>query len=140
MSACHSPSRGALARTLMSWTALRASSGVEDGGAVAPGVEDVVDAVAHSVAGVVAINAGHEQVVVVGVDVADGGGDGEANGVGVERASGGAASDAATTAQGGGSGASAIVWLGIKVIPCRHGDDTAADRRAGPSVDPAGGG
>jgi hypothetical protein len=46
----------------------------------------VVDAVAPPVAAVVPSDAGHEQVLVAGVDVANRGGNREANGLRVERA------------------------------------------------------
>src|SRR6185436_14001404 len=74
---------------------------VEEGGPVAPRVEDLVDAVAYPMSGGVAIDTRHEQVVVVGVHVADRGGDGEAKGIGVERPACGAASDAPAAAHGG---------------------------------------
>ena len=46
---------------------------------VAPGVEDVLDTSSHLCARRFALGAGHEKVVVVGVDMPDGGRDGESD-------------------------------------------------------------
>ena len=63
---------------------------------VAPGVEDVLDTTSHLCSRRFALGAGHEEVVVVGVDMSDGGHDGESDGLGFQRSPRGAPPDAAT--------------------------------------------
>ena len=65
---------------------------------VAPGVEDVLDTTSHLCSRRFALGAGHEEVVVIGVDMSDGGHDGESDGVRFQRLPGGASPDAATAA------------------------------------------
>ena len=57
----------------------RSSKDVEWCRTVAPGVEDVLDTTSHLCARRFALGAGHEEVVVVGVDMPDGGHDGESD-------------------------------------------------------------
>ncbi len=77
--------------------------------------------------GVVAIDARHQQVVVVGVDVADRCGDGEADGVGIERSAGGASSDATAAAQCGvvGDRVGAGRWAAGELFPDGSGEAVA---------------
>src|ERR1700742_4896321 len=76
----------------------RSSKDVEWCRTVAPGVEDVLDTSSHSCSCRFALGAGHEEVVVVGVDMPDGRRDGESDGLGLQRSPGGASPDAATAA------------------------------------------
>ena len=76
----------------------RSSKDVEWRRTVAPGVEDVLDTSSHLCARRFALGAGHEKVVVVSVDMPDGGRDGESDGLGFQCAPGGASPDAATAA------------------------------------------
>jgi hypothetical protein len=76
----------------------RSSTDVEWCRTVAPGVEDVLDTTSHLCSRRFALGAGHEEVVVVGVDISDGGHDGESDGLGFQCSPGGASPDAATAA------------------------------------------
>src|SRR4051812_40258212 len=72
---------------------------VEHRHTVAPRVDDVLDTLVHLCASRFAVDTRHQQGVVVGVDMAHGGDDGEAESVGVQRPSGGASSHTAAAAR-----------------------------------------
>ena len=76
----------------------RSSRPVERCRTVAPRVEDVLDTTSHLCSRGFALDAGHEEVVVVGVDMPDGGHDGQSDGLGFQCSPGGASPDAATAA------------------------------------------
>src|SRR6478609_283328 len=71
---------------------------VEHRNTVAPRVDDVLDTLVHLCASRFAVATRHEQDVVVGVDMADGGNDGEAYSVAVQGSPGGASSHTAAAA------------------------------------------
>ena len=71
---------------------------VEHRNTVAPRVDDVLDTLVHVCASRFAVDPRHEQGVVVGVDMADGGNDGEAYSVAVQGSPGGASSHPAAAA------------------------------------------
>lgn len=68
----------------------------------APGIDDVLDTLLHLRSSRFAVHSRHEQVVVVGVDMADGGDDRKAHSVGVECPPGGTSSHPAAATRRGG--------------------------------------